>query len=590
VFKYIIAILSISVLVFINADIYAQNCENIGFDNGTFDGWVLVNGDYSSASAKPVYGAEVIGTKNNEHLITSAASGNDPNVTAEAISQVAPGSTYSCRIGYVIDGNRYDRLKKTFVVTPDNSLFQFSYAIVLEQDSKHQDFEKPGFSVKIVDKNGNPLKCSTYDIQLQPNTVANGFKTQAITNNRQVQYRNWTTAAMDLRDYVGQSLTIVVEVHGCTGREHFGYAYFDARCFKSEIVALSNCPDENGLIPLKAPDGFARYTWNNGETGQIAKAKATLGANYSAQLLPFSSLDNGCEFSLDYKIKYTKTTAIINKTLCEGGQFMIANTSYKIPGTYTQTISRTDVCDSVVTLNLKVVAIPRVAQSLTICEGDSVVVGKSVYKKDGVFTNVFNRKVPNDTIACDSVVTTTIVVEKTFKVILPARFETNEGQKVQLVANVTPAGNYIYVWSPPNALSCVNCASPWASPTEPQNYTLTVSNANNRCPVTYKTKVAFMTNWLIAPSVFTPNGDKNNDVFFVYGNANVTIVNELLIFNRWGILIFKNNNFPTSNPTYGWDGTAFGHPALADTYVYKITYTLESGDVSQTLGKIVLMR
>ena len=42
---------------------------------------------------------------------------------------------------------------------------------------------------------------------------------------------------------------------------------------------------------------------------------------------------------------------------------------------------------------------------------------------------------------------------------------------------------------------------------------------------------------------------------------------ELLIYNRWGQLIYKTND-----QSEGWDGTVNGKPCQIDVYVYKIIF------------------
>jgi len=73
---------------------------------------------------------------------------------------------------------------------------------------------------------------------------------------------------------------------------------------------------------------------------------------------------------------------------------------------------------------------------------------------------------------------------------------------------------------------------------------------------------------LYIPNAFTPGkGDGLNDVFNVAGAGFDPEQFEMLIFDRWGELIFK-----TTNSRQGWDGRAKGRElAEQGVYVYKIT-------------------
>lgn len=76
---------------------------------------------------------------------------------------------------------------------------------------------------------------------------------------------------------------------------------------------------------------------------------------------------------------------------------------------------------------------------------------------------------------------------------------------------------------------------------------------------------------LIVPNVFTPDGDGYNDVFTLR-NSNVVDF-KLQIYNRWGNLIYE-----TQAPQVSWDGkTTAGIDAPAGTYFWTIEAGLGSG-------------
>ncbi len=90
------------------------------------------------------------------------------------------------------------------------------------------------------------------------------------------------------------------------------------------------------------------------------------------------------------------------------------------------------------------------------------------------------------------------------------------------------------------------------------------------------------------PNIFTPNGDRNNDFFNYVGGSesNPPIIKEFKIFNRWGQLVYNNEN-----PSQGWDGMVDGSPAQADVYIYQIIYQLSDTDPEETVsGEVNLLR
>ncbi|MFM7023612.1 MAG: gliding motility-associated C-terminal domain-containing protein [Flavobacteriales bacterium] len=92
---------------------------------------------------------------------------------------------------------------------------------------------------------------------------------------------------------------------------------------------------------------------------------------------------------------------------------------------------------------------------------------------------------------------------------------------------------------------------------------------------------------VFVPNCFTPNGDHHNDEFKPAGRNLENF--ELLIFNRWGELIFSSNNADE-----GWNGSYKGQPVEEDVYVWKLSYSVDqkSGRPLQKeqIGHVVLFK
>ena len=99
-------------------------------------------------------------------------------------------------------------------------------------------------------------------------------------------------------------------------------------------------------------------------------------------------------------------------------------------------------------------------------------------------------------------------------------------------------------------------------------YSVTATNSVG-CTTTAQTNVIDRCDpSILVPTIFTPNGDNNNDNFQVFPNY---ITNyDLKIFNRWGELIFTSKNTEDR-----WDGKYKGILVKPDSFAWVITYTPE---------------
>lgn len=561
--------------------VYGQaTCETIGFENGSLSGWVLTNGSVSDIDQKTEFLNEAEGIFENGHMLTQAGDGNDPKVYDEAIPMVAPGSNYSIRIGNVNRGSRFDRIKTSFVVTPDNILLQYKFAVILQYPN-HEPFQQPGFSIRVYNASNSIIACNYY--QVTSTASINGFKNQG-----DIRYRNWTTGALDLRNFLGQTITVEVTLNGCTERRHFGYAYFDAQCIKSEITQLPYCPAYEQTITLKAPEGFASYTWSNGQKGSTIAVQPKRGEKYSVKVRPYSSLSDQCEFQFDHTLDFqdpeppTRETA----TICEGDIYTIGDSTYRTAGTHLTRFHRgATQCDSVVLTTLTVKPLARYRQLKTICEGERYAIGSDMLTATGVYDTRFSRPDP----LCDSIVTTELTVLKIELTITPERY-IRTGDSLQMEVQAQPPGNYLYGWGSPLGLSCPQCPTTWARPGQSTQYTVTVEDADYKCQASASVLVSVGICTLFAPSAFTPNGDGSNDVFYLQGSACVELIQELVIYNRWGEVIYRIQDFPPSEPEFGWDGLYQGQRVDPDLYPYKILTRYKTGEVATQRGVVTLLR
>ncbi len=92
-------------------------------------------------------------------------------------------------------------------------------------------------------------------------------------------------------------------------------------------------------------------------------------------------------------------TTLLSETVCFGDTVFIGNTSYYVSGIYMQNLEGVGGCDSTVLLDLNVLPLQFTTLDTTICAGDSIVIGDTAYYQAGFYFQVLSSST-----GCDSIV------------------------------------------------------------------------------------------------------------------------------------------------------------------------------------------
>ena len=293
-------------------------CTNSDFETGTFQNWTGqtgsccgINTPTNGLATAPMNSPANIG----QHVIMSG-NGIDPNSCGQ-IPVVAPGSTYSARLGNSDSFYGAERLRYTFSITPTNTLIIYKYAVVLE-DAGHPASDQPRFEAKLLNQNGQTIPCTYYYVAAGPGS---GFQ-----NCGGIQYKTWTTIGVDVTPYIGQTVTLDFATGDCGQGAHFGYAYVDASCAPF-VIDSRYCEVQNGLnvAVLSAPAGFQSYQWSNGGTGPITTVvNPQQGQVITCQITSV----NGCIANLQATLTPSDAEAsFIPESVCAGDTVNLVNTS-----------------------------------------------------------------------------------------------------------------------------------------------------------------------------------------------------------------------------------------------------------------------
>lgn len=157
---------------------------------------------------------------------------------------------------------------------------------------------------------------------------------------------------------------------------------------------------------------------------------------------------------------------------------------------------------------------------------------------------------------------------------------TDPGIGVQLLAT----GGLTYTWTPPNGLSCIDCANPIAAPTITTTYYVTGTNEYGcSSSDTLEIYVNQGTEVLYIPNSFSPDNNDVNDLFYVYGSSIKKI--DIQIYDRWGELLFH-----TTDINQGWDGKYKGKNVEGGVYVCSVTCEYMSGAHTRRRGTVSVLR
>ena len=197
--------------------------------------------------------------------------------------------------------------------------------------------------------------------------------------------------------------------------------------------------------------------------------------------------------------------------------------------------------------------------------------------------------VVTNTNGCQTTLSNIIVAQpaEAFAIAYPSDSTIQLGQSLPiysyLAGGSSPTG-ITYAWSPADGLSCIDCASPIATPySEQTTYTVAITY-NGHC--TADTSIVIYVNFagrVWAPSAFTPNGDGNNDIFYLYGYGIKDL--DLKIFNRWGEKVFES-----TNQYAGWDGMYKGVLQMPAVFVYEANVTFLDNTTKFLKGSVTLIR
>lgn len=324
-----------------------------------------------------------------------------------------------------------------------------------------------------------------------------------------------------------------------------------------QLDNLKDCGDTEAFLKVSVQNGGnnVQFSFDNGpfnsntfydnlSTGThtlIAKNEFGCTSNYNFEVIGNS------EFVLKF----------IDEVICYGESINILGQTYSNSGSYTDTIPSPDQCDTLYNIELEVRDLNQTNMEVELCFGEELILGNQTYQTSGVYQQM--HLTPQ---GCDSIINIDLNI-----------LDFKEGEiDVELCE-----GEVINIGE--------------------ESYSTTgdftqILNSTSGCDSTLSIRIGLKDEELcengvcgrfFIPNVFTPNFDNVND-YFEINRKNVTI-NEMIIFNRWGGVLFSSHD---ENPK--WDGNIKDQEAQTGVYVYLIRGYCNNNIPFFKYGDVTLIR
>lgn len=302
-------------------------------------------------------------------------------------------------------------------------------------------------------------------------------------------------------------------------------------------------------------------------------------------------------------------------TLCQGLSFNVGNSVYSNTGIYVDSLISSLGCDSIVTLDLTIVPDAEIDATILVTDPrcsdseDGSIVIDTVINGTSPLTYYFNNElflngfIFPDLSAGDYLISIRdrygcsfeeeIILEGPPPLIidLGADWTVELGESIR----IEPTSSDLvesYVWEPADLIDCEgDCWNLEWVPPNSMTLKMTATSEND-CVASDSVSIEVIKNRKVyIPNTFSPNSDGTNDYFTIYGDVpNVQIIEKMIVFDRWGGVVFENYDFLPNEQVDGWDGTSKGETLDNGVFVYLVVIRFLDDEVVRYAGDITLLK
>lgn len=362
----------------------------------------------------------------------------------------------------------------------------------------------------------------------------------------------------------GNYTVTVQDINGCTTSESVFVGVYNELFIQDVIIDISCYGENNGIIDI-TPFGVAppyEFHWSPNANSDISQSAAWM-------------LGPG-----EYHVTVTASGGVCSRT-----ETFFVNEPEEIQLDY-ETVE--PICfGEEAFLNILNIDNTQGTFNLTLSGNHTALSSESFIVEAGIPMSIEVEDSEGCTVSDDFI----IPDAQEISVVLGDDVTINYGETVYIDSEVHPLTGVDMVWLPDVGLSCSDCPSPVAAPLETTNYQLVLTD-DNGCTATDDILITVeKSRNIYIPNAFSPNKDGINEVFRPEGGFEIVMIHSMMIFDRWGGLIYSNDNgFRIDDVKIGWDGTSNGKELDPGTYLYTMSVEFIDGETVPYKGNIMIIK
>jgi gliding motility-associated-like protein len=327
----------------------------------------------------------------------------------------------------------------------------------------------------------------------------------------------------------------------------------------------------------------------HGDTFELHGHQFHEGKKEGTILLPGASFQ-GCDSLISVDVNYfPQAINNVNASICSSDSFLIQGQVFNSERDKGQIILEGATqygCDSVITVEVDIRPETFYLISDTLCPGESVNINGQIFnetrRKGEILMPLSNAH------GCDSTIMIDLYYTDNYLGLIDS-VHLNYGDSITLIPEYWHAFK-IWDWESETTLSCLDCERPTAGPLVNTIYRLRATDYHGCIYFADIEVIVNIIRRVFAPNAITVNGDGLNDGFIIFGNYMAERIERLEIYDRWGELVWFDDDLPFNMEDSGWDGRFNGKNVLPGTYVFKADILYKDGQREQLVGDVTVLR